>query len=53
MVNEILQKVTEIKDLGVTIDSKMIFKNHIIHKITTKLKKALGFVQRNSKMFTN
>ncbi len=50
MENENLERVTEIKDLGVIMDSKLTFKNHI-NKISSNAKKALGFIIRKSKIF--
>ncbi len=46
-----MERVTEIKDLGVIMDSKLTFKNHI-NKISSNEKKALGFIMENSKIFT-
>lgn len=47
-----LQKVDEIRDLGVTHDSKLLFDTHI-NNIVKKASKNLGFIMRSSKDFKN
>jgi hypothetical protein len=48
----ILNRVTEIKDLGVLYDAKFTFNQHILD-ISTRSSKMLGFVMRVSKSFEN
>lgn len=48
--NVSLSKVSSTRDLGVIIDSKINFREHISN-ITFKASKALGFVLRNTKNF--
>ncbi len=50
--NCILQQVSENKDLGVILDSKLSFKNHINYMVK-KSRSMLGFLMRNSVNFTN
>lgn len=50
--NVTLQREVEIKDLGVTLDHKLEFKNHYSN-VRNKGMKTLGFVTRNSKEFKN
>lgn len=47
-----LQRITEIKDLGVFFNSQLSFNQHI-ENITAKAFKILGFINRNSKDFKN
>lgn len=49
--NSDLAQVTEIKDLGITIDSKLQFKSHI-HNTVKSASKMLGFTLRTTKHFT-
>lgn len=49
---EILKRVSEIGDLGVIQDSKLIYDKHI-DAMVTKAYKALGFVLRASSCFSN
>lgn len=46
-----LSEVTEVKDLGVTLDNKLKMTTHI-DNITRKAGRMLGFVKRNSKGFS-
>jgi hypothetical protein len=46
MCNQELEKVSEIKYLGVKIDSKLNFNNHA-DEVIVKLNKKLGFLRRN------
>lgn len=46
----VLNKVTEVRDLGVTLDEKLTFDKHI-DKICTKAYRMLGFVLRTTKPF--
>lgn len=48
--NEPIRRVTELRDLGVFLDEKLLFKSHI-EKIVDKSYKMLGFVLRVSKDF--
>lgn len=48
--NESLNRVAEVRDLGVILDSKLSFNNHIEH-ITSKAYRMLGFILRISKDF--
>lgn len=50
--NTQLKTVSEIKDLGVIMDSKLLFKFHI-EKIINESNKMLGFIKRNTKYFRN
>lgn len=50
--NTVLEKVEEVNDLGITIDSKLSFIPHI-HKIQVKAYKMLGFVLRTCRGFRN
>ncbi len=47
-----LIKVTEVRDVGVLLDSRLTFRSHIL-KIFVKSKQMLGFTIRNSKHFQN
>lgn len=47
-----LEKITEIKDLGVTFNHKLSFNQHY-ENISKKAYKTLGFINRNSKEFQN
>ncbi|XP_053969049.1 uncharacterized protein LOC128870442 [Anastrepha ludens] len=47
-----IREVDDIKDLGVTIDTKLTFHKHI-DGITQRAFKILGFITRNSKDFKN
>ena len=47
-----LKRELQIKDLGIILDSKLSFKNHVEY-ITAKASKILGFVFRTAKNFTN
>lgn len=48
--NATLDRVTSIKDLGVIMDSKLRFHDHIA-MTTAKANAMLGFLRRNSKLF--
>lgn len=48
--NQTISNFTEIRDLGVIMDSKLIFNNHI-DKIVKKAYKLLGFLIRSCKNF--
>jgi hypothetical protein len=50
--NEQLDAKTEIRDLGVILDSKMLFKSHI-NRVIEKSFKQLNFILRVSKPFNN
>lgn len=50
--NEILERVTTIKDLGVIIDEKMSFEPHVNY-ICRKAYRMLGFIFRCGKYFSN
>lgn len=50
--HQMLNRVSEMKDLGVTFDSKLNFISHI-NKIIAKSSSMLGFVKRFSKDFKN
>ncbi len=50
--NSILQRTTNIKDLGVHYDSKFSFKEHVTN-IVGKAGKMFGFIVRNCKGFNN
>lgn len=50
--NHSLLSVSEIRDLGITFDTKLSFINHI-NMITSKAMKMLGFIIRISKDFKN
>ena len=47
----LLESVTEIRDLGVLLDSQLTFRNHINNIVQVGLRN-LGFITRNSKQFT-
>lgn len=47
-----LNKVTEVRDLGVTLDCELLFSTHV-NKITTKAYKMLGFIFRQTVDFVN
>lgn len=49
--NTILTRTTTIKDLGVLLDSKLSFSDHISY-ITSKASRSLGFIFRIAKDFT-
>ncbi len=46
-----ITRVSEIRDLGVMLDTKLTFKNHVNY-VVTKARRMLGFVIRNSFNFT-
>lgn len=48
--NETIPRTSQVRDLGVILDSKFTFRAHIDH-IISKAYKSLGFVIRNSKPF--
>lgn len=48
--NSILNRVTEVRDLGVFLDSKLLFRSHF-EKITAKAYKMLGFLIRQTADF--
>lgn len=48
--NSSLSRVSFIRDLGVTFDSKLLFNNHV-NDVVSKASKALGFVLRMSSQF--
>lgn len=48
--NSSLSRVSFIRDLGVTFDSKLLFDNHV-NNVVNKASKALGFVLRMSSQF--
>lgn len=50
--NQYLTRVSNMRDLGVTHDSKLLFDKHI-DDIVSKASKALGFLMRSSKKFKN
>lgn len=50
--NEVVKRVSSIKDLGVTFDDKLSFKEHI-DVITRQSYKMLDFIFRCGKYFTN
>lgn len=50
--NKLLKRVSEIRDLGVLLDSKLLFQSHVEH-ITSKALKMLGFILRVSSVFKN
>lgn len=47
-----VRRVTEVKDLGITLDQKLTFKTHI-QNISAKSHRMLGFTMRMSKEFKN
>lgn len=47
----VLQVIDQIRDLGVTLDKKMSFNDHI-NDMTSRAFKMLGFIQRNSQEFS-
>lgn len=49
--NTLLTKVKSVKDLGVMLDSKLVFDTHI-ENIIRKAYRNLGFIARNTKSFT-
>lgn len=51
MNNVVLARVEEIQDLGVTFDSRLSFKTHILN-ITKKASRMYGFIVRNCRQFT-
>lgn len=50
--NVLLERVTEFKDLGVILDSKLCFNQHIDY-CTSKASSMLGFVKRQAFVFTD
>lgn len=50
--DQTLIRVTSVKDLGVIIDSKMTFRDHISY-IVSKASKSLGFIFRAGKYFSD
>lgn len=50
MRNQILSKVSEVKDLGIIIDSEMKFQTHI-ETVINKSNRMLAFLNRNTKRF--
>lgn len=52
MNNEPLKRVEEVLDLGILMDTKLYYNNHI-NLIVSKSLKIIGFIYRNSKEFKN
>lgn len=52
IAGKIINRVSSIKDLGVVLDEKLTFKDHIGY-ITSKASKCLGFIFRAAKHFTD
>lgn len=50
--DRILKRVTEVRDLGIILDSGLLFSSHINH-ITSKAYKMLGFIFRQTVDFTD
>lgn len=48
----VLERCTQVSDLGVIFDSSLTFVPHILH-ITNSAMKTLGFIFRNTREFTN
>lgn len=49
--NEPLKQLKEVRDLGVTFDTKLCFNSHI-NNITMQSRKMLGFINRSAKNFS-
>lgn len=52
MEQDVLSRVDSVRDLGVLLDSKLSFSNHI-EKMVSEATRMLGFILRNCKSFNN